>query len=393
MSLEKILWRLFTAFVFLIPLSQFLSVRILVVTAVLSAGYIIAKGKFQALARSSWDIWLYLIILIIGLLYSEDVRAGLSTLETSFSLLAIPVVMTAISPDRSRLVKINYSFVFGLLLACIICLGGAFVNYSQSGEISFFAFENLTGILKHQPTYIAYYLIFGISIVLYALFYWESPLSAYTLIGILVVFFIVLMLSGGKTAFISLLLTFSFFILKFLLEQRTSHKTLVFGIVVTMTFALLFVNTIDYWNERLITESDYWHREALWKSAVNASPNPWVGVGTGADRMALNDYYRSHNLNEFAEKNFNAHNQFLQTYITNGLIGLLALIILLARPLYFAVSTGDSPGILFIFPFLIYGITEVFLGRYQGVVFFALLHHLVITRNYIGTSNRTLKME
>ena len=51
---------------------------------------------------------------------------------------------------------------------------------------------------------------------------------------------------------------------------------------------------------------------------------------------------------------------------------------MVGRPLYLAVKNKNILAILCMFPFLIYGMTEVFLGRYQGVVFFALLHQVFI---------------
>jgi O-antigen ligase len=201
------------------------------------------------------------------------------------------------------------------------------------------------------------------------------------------------MLSGGRTAFISLLLVFSFFMLKFLLEERTSHKLLVFIIVCFLTLSLFAVNSIEYWNELWSVESDYWDREALWRSALKANPFPLFGVGTGDDRMVLNDYYIGHGLEEFAKNNFNSHNQFIQIYFSNGLLGLVAVALILIRPLYVALRSENTPGVLIIFPFFIYGMTEVFLGRYQGVVFFAVLHQLLISRYYIGAPDRTLKVD
>jgi hypothetical protein len=42
------------------------------------------------------------------------------------------------------------------------------------------------------------------------------------------------------------------------------------------------------------------------------------------------------------------------------------------------------------FPFVIYGMTEVFLGRYQGVVFFVLCHQIVVGQYYLSKQNLAL---
>lgn len=383
-------WSL-SAVAFLLPLSQFLSVRVLVLVAVFALIEAVISRRVPQVARNSWDLWLYLIVLAAGLIYSDNLSAGLRTLETSFSLFAVSLVFGAIIFDRMTLRQVQYSFVFGLLAACAICLSYAGYRYIQTGDLRYFFYDRLTEVLEGQPTYLAYYLIFAIGFLLYSLFYWESKFRAYALAAMTLFFFAMLMLSGGRTAFISLILIFSFFILKFLLEEKNRHHTLVFVIVCILTPSLFIVNTLDYWNEQWAVESDYWQRDALWISALEANPSPLFGVGTGDHTTVLNDYYREHGLEEFAANSFNAHNQFIQIYFSNGLFGLIAIALILIRPLYFALRSGDTSGVLIIFPFFIYGMTEVFLGRYQGVAFFAILHQLVVSRYYVAGGTWTLK--
>ncbi|MFM7854801.1 MAG: hypothetical protein ACKO96_23455, partial [Flammeovirgaceae bacterium] len=80
---------------------------------------------------------------------------------------------------------------------------------------------------------------------------------------------------------------------------------------------------------------------------------------------------------QYAKNNLNAHNQYIQILLSNGIIGIVALLVLMLRPLYLAVVAKDLLGVLLLYPFLLYGITEVFLGRYQGVLFFGIIHQLL----------------
>ena len=203
-------------------------------------------------------------------------------------------------------------------------------------------------------------------------------------------FFLVLLLTGGQTAFVSLLLVFSFFILKFFLGDRYRGQKLTVVVVVVMMACMFFVSLTQN-TERERKLNDSWDRFALWEAAIDANPNIFFGVGTGDASTVLNEYFRIHNLNEFAVDSLNSHNQFIQIYLSNGLIGLLALLLMLARPLYLSFKNNNSFGILVFFPFLIYGMTEVFLGRYQGVVFFALLHQFFVS--YYGSSKPAFSLK
>lgn len=381
------------ALAFIIPLSQFLSVRLLVV---LSAGFFVFPGigaRTLTLFRNAWGMFVYILVLLAGLLYSTDMVNGLKTLETSFSLIALPLVFSTVRDfDESKLNTVFKYFAFGLAVACIICLSFAFSNYFKTNDVGVFFFEQLTESLSSQPTYFAYYLIFSIGYGLYVIFYNSMPLNRYLLLTIIVLFFLVLMLTGGRTTFVSLLLIFSFFVLKFLLEAKDPRKNMVFTSVIVMLVVLFAANYISPVSTYLSANNDYWERSVLWRSAIDANNNPLLGVGTGDYKIVLNDYFIANGLAGFAAENYNSHNQFIQNYLSNGGLGLLALLLLIGRPLYLAIRNYDTLGMITIFPFFIYGLTEVFLGRYQGVVFFGLLHQLTVVRNTMPTANAVLKV-
>ena len=204
-----------------------------------------------------------------------------------------------------------------------------------------------------------------------------------------------LILTGGQTTFISMLLIFSFFIIKYILGEKSPNQATVFFLIVTLT-VFMFSTIVVFQNNdeflQLSNQNDYWERMTLWESALKANDNPLFGVGTGDYILVLNEYYRSHDLVKYANDNVNSHNQFIQIYFSNGLIGLFSLFILLARPLYLSVKTQNPLGILIFFPFIIYGITEVFLGRYQGVVFFSFLHQAFISYCYYSSPQYSLKV-
>jgi O-antigen ligase len=210
---------------------------------------------------------------------------------------------------------------------------------------------------------------------------------------IFIYLFIILLLTGGQTAFISLLLTFSFFISKYLLGEKTRRASAVTLLIVFLSLGWVGLTILLQTNDlfgAIRGQNDYWERLILWNSAFSANSNIWVGVGTGDYLTVLNEYYRSHEMSEFAKKSLNAHNEFIHVFFSNGLIGLVALILVVSRPLYLAAQHRDVLTILLYFPFLLYGVTEVFLGRYQGVVFFSFAHQLSMSHLVTLDSRRFL---
>lgn len=385
----NIFWFAILFLVFTIPISQYVSARVILVVSVLS--FFVnkdgVKRDFLEYLKNSWDLILYQLTLLIGLIYSENIELGIKVLESNLSFLAIPIIFSrVVNIGEDKIHSIFRSFILGLCLVCFICLINAVNEYFDQNNIQAFFFYNLTDIVGFQPTYFAYYLIFSITYLLYR-FYFQLPNSNSLIVTLgILFFFFMLMLTGGQTAFIGLLLVFSFFILKFLTDNKDKEAKIGTGLVVIMLLSMFLAMLVDK-GERGISLNDAWDRLVLWEAAVKATSNPLLGVGTGDYKIVLNEYYVSHNLDGFATESYNSHNQFIQLLFTNGLFGILSLLIMIGRPLYLSVTNRNFLGILLLFPFLVYGITEVFLGRYQGIVFFTLVHQLCVLQS-ISTKAR-----
>jgi O-antigen ligase len=371
-------------FVLLIPVSQFLSIRILVIIALLTLLFKRKEAMDNLLL--SWESLVFVLILIFGLLYTNNIKHGLAVLETSASLIIAPIAFGTIKHEKEfYLRKVVTTFIVGVILACCVCLINAFMLFWKSGDTQNFFFSNLTSIIDSHPTYLAYYIIFAITIILYYFFSVEMYSRQLLLLGVIVLLFLVLLLTGGSTAFVSMLFVFSFFILRFFLSAKTKISKLIFAVVVLMIFSMLVASAYRDNSPNHVLD-DSWDRFFLWELAIQATPNIFFGAGTGDYSEILNNHYRVNNLIEYANSNFNSHNQFIQIVLSNGLFGLIALIILVSRPIYIAVLNNLPLGTLVFFSFIIYGVTEVFLGRYQGVVFFALLQQLFLYYNYSRTN-------
>jgi O-antigen ligase len=362
-------------FVSLIPVVQNVSSGMLVALFIFSFAMPGPEKSTEYLLQA-WDLWLYLLMLAIGLIYTEDLSTGLRVMETSLTFLVLPFVMVKLEAfDKKYLFAIFFAFTAGLFTASLVCLGYAGVRYSQDAEISvFFQDQLVVPLVNTHPIYFAYYLIFAITFGLYLIYYNESVLPRWAIILLLNFFFVVLLLMGSNTAMLSIVFSLLYFILKFYFEEkRPLEKRVAFAWASSFLICLLVVNSQDM---KLygVSPDVYWERFVLWESAVNALPNWLIGVGTGDDTLVLNHYYSEHNLSEFAVSNFNPHNQFIATLLCTGIAGFLTVVTLMSRPIYGSIRNQSIIGFLTMFPFLVYGTTEVFLGRYQGVVFFVLLH-------------------
>lgn len=379
------------AFVFLIPVSPGLSIKFLIVSIFFSLILVRNDEWLSTLIKSSWDLLLYYLVLVIGLIYSDDMSSGMSVLERNLSLIMVPFLLSKVDHLDKKFLNTTFSvFTVGVITASLICLGYAVWRDMYLDFHHGYYYDQFTTIIDSQPTYMAYYVCFSIIFLLYFLSYESTTTFQKTGISFAIIFLsVILMLTAGRSTFASMLMMTSFFFLKLLFETAPLRNRLLGIAVTTLLVAIIFFQSPyvrkiipDFPNGRSGSmqqiRGDSWERLILWKSAIEASSNIMVGVGTGDHGVVMNEYFRSHGLPEYAESNLNAHNQYIQILFSNGLIGLAAVLILMMRPIMLSVWRQNIFGMLTFFPFLIYGISEVFLGRYQGIIFFVLLHKLFV---------------
>src|SRR5260221_14624177 len=112
MSLRKTFEWFVLLFVFSFPISSFVSVRIQILTLALALILRITEGGKGNFLDKPWDIGVYLLVLMLGLLYTQDLKTGMSVLETNFSFLSIPLILSSFDDfGLANLIDILYSFV------------------------------------------------------------------------------------------------------------------------------------------------------------------------------------------------------------------------------------------------------------------------------------------
>jgi len=113
----------------------------------------------------------------------------------------------------------------------------------------------------------------------------------------------------------------------------------------------------------------------VWRQAKEVlEQNPLLGVGTGDVRDELFDNYKDLNIRYQDEIRLNCHNQYLETYLACGIIGMLFLIFFLLQPLFsrnrhFLITT-------FVLIMALNLMFESMFNRQAGVILFAWFYQL-----------------
>ena len=141
---------------------------------------------------------------------------------------------------------------------------------------------------------------------------------------------------------------------------------------------------MDYLYGRFVRNQDDYDRKedprlVIWKSALEiASKNFLLGVGIGDVREELSEEFLRIGEVQMAKDRFNAHNQFLEVLLENGIIGLIIFISIFVCMFYIAFSDKNLLYIIFILMTLMFFMFETVLYRLAGVSFFSLFSFILI---------------
>jgi O-antigen ligase len=126
-------------------------------------------------------------------------------------------------------------------------------------------------------------------------------------------------------------------------------------------------------------------RVAIWKCAWDVVKlNPVWGVGTGDVQDNLQESYRINKFDfAYLYNSYNAHNQFLETMLALGVIGLLLLLCSFILPLQWAFKNQNGLYLIFIIFIAANCLTESLFERQKGIVFYAFFNAL-----FLNYSNR-----
>ncbi|MBE9467996.1 MAG: O-antigen ligase family protein [Bacteroidetes bacterium] len=399
------------------------------------------KNKFSNFNNKNILLLLliFYIFHIVGLLYSKNLEVGFFDIQVKFSIFLFPILLCGSNYlYKKNYNKIFFSFIFGNIAASLICIGSAsfrsisivdnfFVFNSSFGWSNYFTYANLS-IFQH-PSYFAMYLAFATAILFY-LFDYENKFSIirYKIFYITTVFlfFVMIFLLSSRAGIISeffvlfgslfiytikykkilnsslffIFLCFLFFFvlnnnvrvkklenellhtnhIAFFDSSKNSNKNIKFSNKQNTTKDSVSVNKIDSENPNKIKTEDKRNiRLQIWDVTYELiKEHFFTGAGAGDIKDELIACYEKENINEAKIKYFNVHNQFLETFLGQGLIGLIMLVLIILIPFYFSFRNRNYLLFFFILLISINFVFESMLNTISGVLFFAFFYSMLV---------------
>lgn len=360
--------------------------------------------------RVFYFIFGFYILHVFGILYSANLDTGLFDLQVKLSILFLPVIFwTTESLNKKRLDYVYMSFIAGVTLASLICIGNGIYNSFQiDGGILVYnpsiytGTQNLTTFqlilngysylnyddlsVFHHPSYFSMYLLFAVAVVAFYIGKMKSMKVKIVGIGLILFFVLMIFLLTARAGIIAAFVLFFYFFF-FHLFKKVRIIFRLFFLVLFLGLSFLFViNNIRFQKiidlsrgtEEISRFAESNTRLRVWKTSLQiVQKSFFLGVGTGDIKDELKTKY-SQNLDEEAyDLNLNCHNQFLETFVGQGLFGFILLILTLFFPLLSKNNRYKQLLGFFIIIVVVNFIFESMLNTIAGVVFFAYFYPIL----------------
>jgi O-antigen ligase len=182
----------------------------------------------------------------------------------------------------------------------------------------------------------------------------------------------------------SLVLIPAYFVYKII--KTGKYRLLIFvPLIFISTLPVILKNQrVDYLFGRVFNKQVGYIRKKdprflIWKSAMNVSKNNLMfGVGIGDVRTELFKEYEKTEEPYIIKEKYNAHNQFLETLVEDGIIGLMIFLVLIILMFYISYKERNLLYGIFIIISLAFFIFESVLYRFAGISFFSLFSFLLL---------------
>jgi len=332
--------------------------------------------------------FLYLFY-VAGLIYTTNFHYARLDLGIKFTMLLFPLIFaTSDESDYRRELPgmIIKGFAIGCIAISFILYGHAlyysFVNHSKDA----FYYSNLSWFF--HPAYLAMYMTFVISNILCHLLIKQS-VNGFRKIAfhilLLAYFSVFIILLSSKAGLIALLAVILGYAVLLGFRFRRWLKAFTF-MAVSLMVLFAGVKIFPFMTERIsqagkdLQEQDSMQnsgkstsdRIGIWRSSINIIlTHPFIGVGTGDVKDELLKEYKKNNILPALEQKLNAHNQYLQTFVSTGTPGFLILVLMILIPALYSVKQEQY---LYFFFLVIFGINilvESMLEIQQGVIFYS----------------------
>jgi O-antigen ligase len=281
--------------------------------------------------------------------------------------------------------QVCLAFIVSVTVVCLICLVLSIFEYQKTGDSRLFYYHYLSQQLQLNAIFLSNYCTAGIGWLLYFWFVRSpapaKPAPGWIIAWCIVLFSFVFLLSSKLVIFLMLLIIACFLV--YIGKRRNQLAQMMIVLAVVIGTAALAVNKLYYLRWRLsVTELKNYSgdidnqnglaaRLLMWRSTAELiGKRPVEGYGLRGAPRELFKKFEEKKFNIGIENRYNSHNQYLQTALSSGLIGLGLFLAFLGVAWARAIKYKNLLMVVLLLHFMIISIVESTLEVQQELIFF-----------------------
>jgi len=298
---------------------------------------------------------LFFLLHVLQLFMDVPEKMQIFEIEKKIGFAVIPVILLLLDPVavriKEKLLEICVAFL-ALMFAFLIT--AAFIRFIQTGNSSEFFYHQLVSPLHHNAVYLSAYTGILLLWLIYSLSISQQSIVKIFLIVILYCF-LILLASKTIIAATTVVILFEVTRKSFISINKRKYYYSIGILLLVLTIIFFTPNPLsNRFKEIQATDMSLLKKEQYatdmyfnavqfrliaWKFSfqlVNEKAGYITGVGAGNAQPLLNQKYKQAKMyvGESEKEpggylNFNSHNQFMQTYLQTGIVGLLLLLLML----------------------------------------------------------------
>jgi len=339
------------------------------------------------------------ILYVIGTSYSSVMHGqegAIFDLEVKLSLIIFPLLFATIDFSGYKsdfFIMVQKAFVLGSIISSVFLFNNAVFSYFYENDPSVFYYSNLSA--HFHPSYLALYFTFSITIILSWLINNRQINTPKKIISTLLILYfqVFIILLSSKAGILGVGVIYILITLYLIIKKKSESPSLfLVPLFLLISFIFILFMFPRSYGRFVTVVSSIEHEETLsadshessaarilvWKSAMEViKDNPVLGVGTGDVKKELRKVYKKKNIESAYEDHLNAHNQYIQTSVALGIIGLLVLLLFFILPFIYAYKKNNPLYIIFLALIGFHFLFESMLERQAGVVFYAFFNSLL----------------
>ena len=337
----------------------------------------------------------FFVVYIIGVFYSTNKAAALSELEYKAWFLLAPLLFftadkSCLTPKRTKFLL--FAFIMSMTALIFVNYTLSFVNYLNTHSSREFYYISLSRFM--HPSYSSMYACVAFIIVYYLLFISKEKLptvAKWALVSLLLLYTIYIYCLQSKAGILAFAAIFFLLGLYWINKRGKRWGWSALFVVVMLLVPVLFLRFTSSSNNRLKATVETFKSEdgeskskessqlriTIWKMSWQMIvENLPMGVGSGDAKDALIQGYSGMGYDYMHAARYNSHNQYLQTMLALGIIGIASLLAHLFAPLYAAFKKKQILYLSFLIVIILNLLVESMFERRAGCDFFAIFNGL-----------------